>query len=151
MKSFVRVMQDIGLMVARIVTGAILMLHGWARWNDGVPKQIKVITDLGVPYPEIFGWGSVIFELVGGALLVFGLGTPLIGLVMVVQQAMLITFAKFEHGPYLRDGGYEFNAALGALGLVFMVFGSGRAGVDSLFRRSDTDVERRVIDDNDPA
>jgi len=151
MNAFVKVLQDIGLMLARIITGALLMLHGWSRWQDGLPKQTTILTDLGVPYPEVFAWGTVIFELVGGALLVFGLATPIVGLVMVVQQAMLIGYAKFSHGPYLSDGGYEYDAALGALGLLFMVLGSGRAGVDSLFRRSDSDLERPVINDADPA
>ncbi|WP_203568147.1 DoxX family protein [Aestuariimicrobium ganziense] len=151
MTSFVRVLQDIGLMLARIATGTILMLHGWRRWQDGIPHQVTVLNGHGVPYPEIFGWGTVIFELLGGALLVFGLATPVIGLVLLVQQVMLMVYSTWRHGFYLTGGGYEYNLALASLGTLFMVLGSGRAGVDSLFRRSEHDPERRVIRDADPA
>lgn len=151
MKTFIRVMQDIGLLLARVVTGAILMLHGWARWQDGIPQQVQILNDLDVPYAEVFGWGTVIFELLGGALMVFGLATPIVGLVLLAQQVMLVVYSTYAQGPYLTDGGYEYNLALGALGLLFLVFGAGRAGVDSLFRRGDPDLDRRVIDDSAPA
>lgn len=151
MKGFIRVCQDLALMLARIATGAILMVHGWTRWSDGAPKQVRILTELSVPYPHIFAWGAIAFEVIGGALLVFGLVTPLLGLVLVAEQVMIIVFAKWRHGPHLAQDGYEYNVALACLGLVFMAFGSGRAGVDALFRRSPDDRETRYIDDASPA
>ena len=151
MKGFVRVCQDLALMVARIATGAILMVHGWTRWSDGVPKQVQILTDLKVPYPEIFAWGTIAFEVIGGALLVFGLVTPVLGLVLLVEQVMIISFAKWRLGPHIANDGYEYNLALACLGLIFLTFGSGRAGVDALFRRNPEDRHARYIDDADPA
>ncbi|MGJ6980306.1 DoxX family protein [Aestuariimicrobium soli] len=151
MRGFIRVCQDLALMLARIATGAILMVHGWTRWSDGQPKQVQILTDLKVPYPEVFAWGTIAFEVIGGALLVFGLVTPLLGLVLLVEQAMIIGFAKWGHGPHLAQDGYEYNLALASLGLIFLTFGSGRAGVDALFRRSPDDRQAHYIDDADPA
>lgn len=151
MKSFVRALQDLALLVVRIATGAILMLHGWTRWEQTIPKVTQQLTDLHVPWPNVFAWGTVGFELIGGALLVFGLLTPLIGLVLVVMQVMIICYAKWRLGPFLVDGGYEYNVALAALGLLFATHGGGRTAVDALFRRSDKDHERFIVDDNAPA
>ena len=39
-------------------------------------------------------------------------------------------------GPFfLHLGGWEYNAVQAALGLMFLVYGSGRAGLDALFIR----------------
>ncbi|CAI9401589.1 MULTISPECIES: DoxX family protein [Aestuariimicrobium] len=151
MKGFIRVCQDLALMIARIATGAIMMVHGWTRWQDGVPKQVQILTAAHVPYPEVFAWGAIAFEVIGGALLVFGLLTPLLGGVLLVEQVMIVAFAKWRLGPHLANNGYEYNVALASLALVFLTFGAGRAGVDALFRRAPDGPDARYIDDADPA
>lgn len=148
MSAFVRVVQDIVLLIARIATGLILMAHGWARWQEeGMDAQIDYLTPSGIWEPTLLAWGATAFEIIGGMLLIFGLGVPLIGLIMVVQNVLVIAWLRWSSGLYLSDGGFEYNVAMAALGMVFLAFGSGRAGLDALFRRKSVDNESRTIDD----
>ncbi len=137
------------LLLARILTGGLMVLHGWARWHAGIDVQIALLKGFGLPWPTIAAWATVGLELLGGAALALGLGTRVIGLALLAEQVLIVIYAKWRLGPYLNDGGWEANAALAALGLVWMAVGSGRAGIDHLLRRN-PDRERIEIDDRDP-
>ncbi|HNV09767.1 MAG TPA: DoxX family protein [Propionibacteriaceae bacterium] len=152
MKSFVRVLQDMVLLVARIAIGVVLVAHGYWRWQvQGIDTEIAHLTERGVWEPTLLAWGATVFELIGGVLLVFGLAVPVIGLVMVVQNVLVIAWLRWRNGVFQVDGGWEYNLVLAAVGLLFFGFGSGRAGLDALFRRRGPDAEYRTIDDNAPA
>lgn len=150
MTTFVKVLQNFGLLIARVGVGAISLLHGWTRWQgqgQGLQRQIDYLTQFGVPYPEVAAWGAIIFELVGGVFLIVGALTPLIGLGILVQQILTIAYINWRRQPDLLNpdgsynGGYEYNVALGLLGLLFLVFGAGAVSIDRLFRRKKPDVE----------
>lgn len=151
MKGFIKVVQDIGLLLARVAFGIVLVLRGWDRWQGtGMTAQVERIRQMGLPQPDLLAWGSMILEVAGGALLVFGLFTPVIGLVLLVQQVVVIAYGKWAQGLSITDGGFEYNLVQAALACLFMVFGSGRAGVDNLLRRPSSESRKRV-DDADPA
>lgn len=138
--------RDVALLLARVALGVILIARGWHRWQSGgVEAQAEILLAAEIPAPEALAWLVVGFEIAGGFLLVFGLGTPLVGLGMLVLNAGVALLRKWEAGLYLFDGGYEYNLAMAALGLIFLAFGSGRLGVDHLFlppkRASDDEPE----------
>jgi putative oxidoreductase len=142
MASFIRFMQNLGLLLARLGLGGILLLHGWMRWNDGVQKQIDYLTQFRTPYAEVAAWGSIIFELVGGGLLIVGALTRLVGLGVLIEQILIIAYTNwYKWPPTLLNadgtykGGYEYNVAIGLLGLLLFVMGGGAVAVDRLFRR----------------
>ncbi|HSN43360.1 MAG TPA: DoxX family protein [Propionibacteriaceae bacterium] len=148
MSAFVRVVQDIVLLIARLAIGVILIAHGWARWQEqGIDAQIDYLTPSGIWEPTLLAWGATAFELIGGMLLIFGLGVPLLGLVMAMQNVLIIAWLRWNGGLYAGDGGFEYNLALAVVGLFFLAFGSGRAGLDALFRRKTPDNESLTIDD----
>ncbi|SDD57683.1 DoxX family protein [Auraticoccus monumenti] len=131
MESFVRVLRDVVLLVSRCVLGAVALWHGWQHWRiDGLDAQVAAMTAQGVPQPQVVAWGFTMLELVGGALLVFGVLTPVLGLLFAVQAAL--TLFWLDPGTV---GGVELVAVMGALALVLAVFGAGRAAIDQLFRR----------------
>jgi putative oxidoreductase len=149
MTTFVKVLQDFGLLIARLGVGGILLLHGWNRWQgqgQGLQRQVDYLTQFGTPYPQVAAWGAIIFELAGGVFLIVGALTPLIGLGIVAQQALTIAYTNWYKHPELLNtdgtyrGGYEYNVALGLLGLLFLVFGAGAVSIDRLFKRK-TPVE----------
>ena len=45
MASFLRFLQNLGLLLARLGLGAILLMHGWMRWNAGVQEQIANVLE----------------------------------------------------------------------------------------------------------
>jgi putative oxidoreductase len=154
MSTSLRVLRDLGLLIARVGLGGILILHGWLRWQapgQGVQRQIDYLSQFGTPYPQYAAWGAIILELVGGVLLVVGALTPVVALAVLFEQILIIAYTNWYKGPDLLNsdgtyaGGYEHNLALALLALLLAVFGAGRISVDGLFRRK----KPQVGDDDD--
>ncbi|MCG6568269.1 DoxX family protein [Tessaracoccus sp. ZS01] len=147
MDAFLKVVRDLALLVARIVLGVTLMAHGWYRWNiTGLEDQTNILEGVGLPSAEGLVIATIAFELIGGALLIFGLATPLIGLGMIVQNGAVMLTTRLDAGFYQHDRGWEYNAVLATFGLIFLAFGSGRAGLDYLFLRPRDDAGERLIE-----
>lgn len=145
MDGFMKVVRDLALLVARIVAGVVLVAHGWHRWQvAGLETQVELLRDAGLPAVSGLAVLTILFEVVGGTLLVFGLGTPLIGLGMVVMNVATILTTKAGSGFYQFTDGWEYNLVLAALGLLLLVFGSGRLGLDPLFRRPPRDEQNLI-------
>lgn len=146
MSGFWSFLKSLGLLIARLGLGGILLLHGWLRWNAGVQTQIDYLTQFRTPYAEVAAWGAIIFELVGGVLLIVGALTRLVGLGVLIEQILIICYTNwYKWPPTLLNpdgtykGGYEYNVALGLLGLLLFVMGGGAVSIDRLFRRNKSD------------
>jgi putative oxidoreductase len=133
MASFLSFLQNFGLLIARVGLGGILLLLVWLRWNAGVPELIEYLTQFRTPYAEVAAWGSIIFEFVGGALLIVGALTRLVGLGVLIEQILIIAYTNwYKWPPTLLNadgtykGGYEYNVALGLLGPAVVRHGWGR-------------------------
>jgi putative oxidoreductase len=134
-KTFIKVVQDVGLLVARLVLGLVLIGHGWQRFSHGMTATVDALTRYGLPEPQLFAWGATVLEVVGGALLIFGLLTPVVAAFVVAEQVMVIAWLKWQNGLWKATDGIEYSVVLVALALILVVFGAGRTGVDQLFRR----------------
>lgn len=149
MQSALRVLRDFALLVARIVAGVTLLARGWYRWQvNGIPAETALLAAADLPNPELLVLGTIAFEIIGGVLLIFGLATPLVGLGMVAVNLAVILTTRAETGFYQHDGGWEYNAVQAALGLMFLVYGSGRAGLDNLFLRPRDENAHLIGDDS---
>jgi putative oxidoreductase len=150
MSTTLQVLRDLALLIARLGLAAILILHGWIRWQgpgQGVQKQIDYLSQFGIPYPATAAWGVIAVEIIGGLLLAVGALTPLAALAVLVEQILIIAYTNWYKGPDLLNsdgtyaGGYEYNVALGLIAMLLMVFGAGRVSVDRLFRRTKVAAE----------
>ncbi|OYN88575.1 DoxX family protein [Parenemella sanctibonifatiensis] len=142
MAGFMKVVRDFALLIARLGLGAIMVANGWRRWQvEGVQTQVTYLEQFATPFPEVMVWGSIILELLGGLLLLFGVLTPLIGVAVVVQQVMIVVWTNWWQGFFHENNGFEFNIALACLGLIFVAFGGGRGAVDQLFKRPPREEE----------
>lgn len=141
MKAFIKVLQDLGLLVARLILGVILVAHGWQRLTHGIDSTIGLMQQAGLPEPVLFAWGATVLELVGGGLLVFGLLTPIVAAFIAAEQVMVIVWLRWQNGLWQVSNGIEYPAVMAALALIFVVFGSGRTGVDMLLRRGKKPVK----------
>jgi putative oxidoreductase len=150
MNRFLAFSRSLGLLIARLGLGGILLLHGTRRWQAGVQAQTDYLTQFDTPYANAAAWGAISFEVVGGVLLVLGALTPLVGLGVLVQQVLTICYTNYYRGPDLLhvdgsySGGYEYNVALGLLGLLFLVLGGGAVSLDRVLRRKKTTTEDAV-------
>ncbi|NNG20727.1 DoxX family protein [Naumannella sp. ID2617S] len=147
MSALINVLRDMALLLARVTFGAILVFRGWRRWTSegGMQAQIDYLKQFQTPQPEVMAWGGTLLEIIGGLFLIFGLLTPIIGIALVVQQVMVILWTRYFRGPWIENGGYEYNVVQAGLALLLTVFGAGRAAIDQLFKRSRDDDD----DDSD--
>jgi len=151
MKAFIKVVQDIGLLVARVALGLVLFAHGWHRFTAGIGLTITNLTQSGVPEPQLFAWGSTLLEVIGGALLVLGLLTPIVAAFVVAEQVMVVLWLKWHNGLWAATNGIEYPVIMAVLALVLVVFGAGRTGVDVLFRRGKKPASTSSVYDSSPA
>ncbi|MGI5952631.1 MAG: DoxX family protein [Brooklawnia sp.] len=126
------------LLIARLAFGVILVARAWSRWQiEGVDAQVSRLVEFGIPQAELVAWGTILLEGIGGVMIALGLLTRLVAALVATQNILVIVFIKWFSGPFLNAGGYEYNAALAVLGLVFLAVGARFTGLDSLlFGRS---------------
>ncbi|WP_341730035.1 DoxX family protein [Brooklawnia sp.] len=124
------------LLIARLIFAAILVARAWSRWQiEGIDAQVSRLAQANLPAPEILAWGTIALEGIGGVLLAFGLLTRLIATLIATQNILIIVFLRWTAGPFMNAGGFEYNAALACLGIVFLATGASYTGLDSLFFR----------------
>lgn len=149
MQSFLRIVRDISLLLARILMGVVLLAHGWHRWQVmGVAEEVALLDAAGIGNATTIVWLVIGFEIVGGILLVFGLATPLVGLgILVLNVATIVLMRSDEF--YVHEHGWEYNAVQAAVGLLLLAHGSGRAGLDHLFVRPKDDGHELIVDEEE--
>lgn len=140
------VMRDVVLLLARVGLGVMMIMHAKVAYDYGgsLGGVVDAFDQSGVPLPAITGPANLFGELIGGALLILGFGVPVIGALMAVNMVGAWIFVHTS-GLFAFDrNGPELVIALGLLGLVLAVTGSGRFGLDHLvFGGSRRNTRRR--------
>ncbi|MBB3035935.1 DoxX family protein [Hoyosella altamirensis] len=125
--------RDIALLIARVGIGIIFVAHGWQKLNDqGIEGVQAFFTSINAPLPEISAYVVTYLELVGGALLIIGALTPLVGFLLFCDMVGAFVLVHAEHGVFVNDGGYELVLALGVGSLLIAACGAGRLSVDRM-------------------
>jgi putative oxidoreductase len=133
----VQTARDLVLLVARIGLGVMMVAHAKLEYDFGgsLAGVGQLFAQSGVPLPAISGPANVLFEFVGGAAMILGLAVPIVGVLMALNMAGAWIFVHTS-GLFAMDrNGPELVIALGLLGLVLAVTGSGRFGLDHLIVR----------------
>ncbi len=125
-----------GLLLAlRVVYGAGAMLHGYPKAKGGRVQAGQWMKSMGIP-PMTADLVTVL-EVAGGAFLIVGLLTPIVGLFFVLQFGSIVwmkrskmhaTFTSMEQGKPT----YELDALYLLVALVFLVLGAGPLSLDGL-------------------
>ncbi|GAA4236310.1 putative oxidoreductase [Streptosporangium album] len=145
-----RSLYDLAALIARIVLGAIFVVHGWQKLNTGgLDGTAAMFGSAGVPMPRISAGFAMAVELGGGILLILGLLTPLVGLLLAADMLGAFIFVHSRNGLLIAEGGFELVGALGSAALLLAAGGAGRISLDHLLfgRRR----ERRRGRENAPA
>ena len=119
--------RDLGILVLRIFVGILLAKHGYPKLvtPEGTKKWLS-----GLGIPVIFGLLIGVLELLGGAFLVVGFLTPIVGFLFELQFVGIILqgkkLGKKTFGDYEKDLFY-----LGAA-TAFIFLGGGMYSADNL-------------------
>lgn len=135
------VVRDAGLLIARVLLGAVLIVHGGQKlFVNGVDGTGAFFDSVGVPAAQAAAAFAGAVELIGGILLVLGLLTQVVAVLVVVVMAGAYFYVHKAAGIYAAEGGWELVAVIGLATAVFGLVGPGRYSVDALIagRRATT-------------
>lgn len=121
-----------GLLVLRVVAGLVFFMHGWQKLIDnGISATQTGFDAMGAPMPEITAVIVTFVELIGGAMLILGLLTRLVGLLLVIDMASAFFIVHVENGFFISNGGFELVFLLGGAALALVIAGPGRYSADA--------------------
>ena len=120
-------LQPLGLLVLRVVLGAILIGYGYGKVFGGLHKMASMAASLGLP--GWLGYVSAFTEFVGGMLLVVGLLTRLTSIAVCIN--MLVAVKSQFHSGFLH--GYDYPLACAAMAFALIFLGAGPISLDWAF------------------
>ncbi|MEJ3653645.1 DoxX family protein [Actinomycetes bacterium KLBMP 9759] len=126
-----RSVRDVALLVSRLVLGIVLVAHGWQKVvTNGIGGTSRAFEGMGVPVPPVAATYAAVVELVGGALLIVGAATALVGVLVVLDMLGAAVIVHLSNGVFASDGGWELVGVIAAAAIALAATGAGRFSVD---------------------
>lgn len=130
---------SLGLFLLRLVTAAIMGIHGFQKLTD-MNATTSFFNTLGLPYANYFAWATGIGEILAAIALLFGIFTRLAGLGVAAIAIGALALVKWTTRDLLPAGqpGFvgELELLLAGVGLALFFLGAGRWSVDGSVRTS---------------
>lgn len=127
----------------RVAVGLIFLAHGSQKvfgafggsgFDAWINTQVTVALPAGLPTLKFWLACAAFAELVGGALVLFGLLTRVGALLLAIVMFVALYFVHWRYGFFLRDNGtdgIEYVLALLCCCLTLIIEGGGRGSVDA--------------------
>jgi putative oxidoreductase len=121
--------------ILRAVMGLLFMGHGLqklAGWfgGHGLEGTGQFFESLGLRPGKRHATAAGVAETAGGAMLTLGFLTPLSAAMLIGSMATAVKVVHLEKGPWVAEGGWEYNAVLVAALVVIAEAGPGSASLD---------------------
>src|SRR3712207_6385285 len=126
---------DVGRVALRGIVGPLFIGHGTQKlfgWFGGYGPEATggAFESMGLRPGKRHAMAAGVAETAGGALLTLGALTPVAAATITGVMATAIRKAHMKNGPWVTNGGWEYNAALIALSMALAETGPGRPSVD---------------------
>jgi putative oxidoreductase len=131
----------------RIVVGYGFFAHGYAKLARGPEHFASILHAVGVPFPDLSSWATVLVELVGGVMIMLGALVPLISVPMIVVLLVAIFTVHLPNGfssiklqsfdaagAHFGQPGYETDLLYVAGILALCFAGAGPLSVDGYLK-----------------
>lgn len=140
-------LQDLGLLVMRVIVGGIFAAHGYPKLFGGPGKPVSpevakylgqgfvnavehgspqnfvsTVERVGAPAPTMTAWAVSALEFFGGIMLALGILTRPVALLLALEMSEAIRKVHWQNG-LMGQGGFEFPLSL--LGACVALFGAG--------------------------
>lgn len=128
--------RDTALLLARVVTGVVLVAHGWQKLvTNGVAATTDGFEGMGIPLAPVAAVFATVVELLGGVMLIAGAATALVGVLVVLDMLGAALFVHIGNGVFVAEGGWELVGVIAAVALALAAAGAGRFSVDHALGR----------------
>jgi putative oxidoreductase len=126
----------IGRLLLRLSVGGFFVGHGTQKlfgWfgGHGLDATAAGFEQLGLRPGRRHAIAAGAAEAGGGALLAIGLQTPLAASALTATMLTAISRVHGRNGPWLSNGGYEYNVVLIAAALTLVEVGPGPLSLDA--------------------
>jgi len=123
-------LRPLSLLLLRIGVGVVFMHNGYPKFTWEKQASMHEMVQSGLPW--YFTYVAGVLELGGGAALVAGLCTRLIGLLLAGEMTIAIWRAEhiLEHPMAINN--YELALVLGVGAFALATFGAGPVSLDAL-------------------
>jgi putative oxidoreductase len=137
---------DTGLLVLRVVVGLLLVGHGAQKlfgWfgGGGLDSTAWFFRSVGYWPPRVMAGCAGSAELVGGAALAVGLGTPVAAAAVIGTMLNAMVAVHKRNGLWAIDGGYEYPLVMATVAATLGFTGAGTASLDAFLGLGDGGVE----------
>jgi putative oxidoreductase len=127
---------DIALLALRVVVGLLMAGHGaqklfGAFGGHGIEGTAGFFESIGVRPARRNAVAAGAAELGAGVLLVLGLMTPLAAALVISVMVVAIATVHAKNGPWVTEGGYEYNVVLMAVAFALAGVGPGGISLDN--------------------
>jgi putative oxidoreductase len=125
----------LGLALLRMIVGVLFMGHGLqklAGWfgGHGLAGTGGAFESMGLRPGKVHAAAAGVSETAGGALLASGFLTPLGASLLSGTMITAIRKVHAANGPWVANGGYEYNLVLIAIVFALTDVGPGRWSLD---------------------
>lgn len=129
-------MIDIGLLIIRLVIGALFIGHGAQKlfgWfgGYGLKGTGGWFESIGMKPGVTMALFAGLAELIGGILFALGFLTPLAGIIIAGTMVMAIVKVHGPNGLWATSNGYEYNLTLLAVAIGIALIGAGQYSFDA--------------------
>lgn len=127
---------DIGLLILRLVVGAIFVAHGGQKlFVYGLDGVTGGFTQMGIPMAGLMAPFISVLEFAGGIALAAGALTRPVALGLAFNMLGAILFVHLKAGFFLPNGS-EFALSLLGSSALLALTGAGAFSVDAMLGRS---------------
>jgi putative oxidoreductase len=125
----------LGLTILRLVIGVLFLGHGTQKlygWfgGPGLDGTGQMFESLGLRPGRKHATMAGAAEAGGGALLALGLFTPAAAAALIGVMSTAIRTVHLKNGPWVAEGGYEYNLTLIAILVALADLGPGEFSLD---------------------
>ena len=125
----------IGRLLLRLTVGGFFFGHGTQKlfgWfgGHGIEPTAQMFESLGMRPGQRNAIAAGAAEAAGGAALALGFATPLAAGAITSVMLTAIHRVHLKNGPWVTNGGYEYNAVLIAAALALAEVGPGDLSLD---------------------
>jgi putative oxidoreductase len=127
---------NVARLAARVIIGGLFIGHGTQKlkgWfgGPGIEGTAGMMEALEMHPPRHQAVTAGLTETVGGAMLAAGLATPLASSALIGTMVTAIRKVHLPKGPWVAEGGYEYNLVLIAALLALAEEGPGDVSLDN--------------------